>query len=117
MVFLPGGCRKSGSGSNIPQMLQQGTWFVHYFYYNGSDQTNLFTPFTFTFSSSGSVTAAASGNPETGTWQYSGNTLTLLFTSADKFQDLNDTWTITGNSGDLITMTGTGGNQLHFKKS
>lgn len=99
-------------------MLEQGSWFVHYFY-NGSDQTGAYAAYTFTFSSSGSVTASVSGSQENGTWQFvsSGSTLTLLWTVSDLLKALNNTWTVTGTSGDLLTMTSSGGKELHFKKS
>jgi len=115
---MTGSCKKSSNGNDIPQMLEQGTWFVHYFY-NGSDQTVAYAAYTFIFSSSGSVTASLSGAQEAGTWQFinNGNTLTLQWTISDILKDLNNTWTITGMSGDLITMTSSGGKELHFKKA
>lgn len=99
-------------------MLQQGSWFIHYFN-NGSDQTGAYAAYTFTFSSSGSVTSSFNGSQETGAWQFatSGNALTLQWTISDMLKALNNTWTVTGTSGDLITMTGSGGKELHFKKS
>ena len=99
-------------------MLEQGSWFIHYFNY-GSDQTGAYAAYTFTFSSSGSVTASNGSSQETGAWQFmsNGNTLSLQWAISDMLKALNNTWTVTGTSGDLITMTGSGGKELHFKKA
>jgi hypothetical protein len=118
LIASASSCKKSSSGKDVPQMLEQGSWFVHYFN-NGSDQTVAYAAYSFVFSSSGSVTASIGGIQETGTWQFmeNGNTLTLQWTTSGILKDLNNTWTVTGTIGDLITTTNSGGKELHFKKS
>ena len=118
VIFLLTGCKKSSSGTDISQMLIQGGYLVHYYDSNGADHTSSYTPYLFVFYSNDSVRASLSGVYEMGTWGYNknGNTLTLHWVTSSLLKDLNDTWTITGTSSDLITMTVSGGRELHFKK-
>ena len=110
------GCKKSSSGNDIGQLLEQSGWFVHY-YYDGSDKTGSYAAWTFTFTAPGLVTASSTGGTVSGNWQLSTNNkvLTLQFSGSSIINNIAGTWSITDNSGDLITMED-GARVLHFKK-
>ena len=116
-------CKKNNDAISAEQLLTQGNWFVHYFY-DGSDETNAFSQYVFTFTQDGNVSVTATGVLLHGSWQIIHNNgagvLTIQIITGTVISKLNDAWKITGNSGDLIEMENSGTAptyQLHFKKT
>ncbi len=101
----------------------QGTWRVTSYVDSGTDETNHFTGYNFTFAS-GSVLSATNGtNTYTGTWSVTNDSsdddspssdldFNILFASPANFADLSDDWDIvsyTANTISLIDVSGGNG--------
>lgn len=93
----------------------QGTWRVTSFVDSGTDETNHFNGYNFTFGNEGVLTATNGTNTVIGTWSVtndsstddsSGNDLdfNIGFTGPANFLDLTDDWDIVSYSNTTISL-------------
>lgn len=101
----------------------QGTWRVTSYVDSGTDETNHFAGYNFTFATGGVLTAANGTNTYTGTWSVTSDDsnddnpssdldFNILFASPVDFADLSDDWDIvsyTANTISLIDVSGGNG--------
>lgn len=112
--------------------VQSGTWQITKFIDSGTDETNHFTGFIFTFSSTGSLAASNGVNNYTGTWSITDSNssddspddldFNIFFNLTNDFEDLNDDWDILTRSStkiELIDISGGNGgtDYLTFEKN
>jgi hypothetical protein len=126
--IIAASCTKSNNSvtndTPIATVITQGSWFVHYYFDNGSDETSDYAAYSFTFNASGSVLATKSGVTITGSWtELSDDGLTKMqisFPVTDiKLNKLNDKWVISSKTNDLIQLKDDNPSKneaLHFKK-
>jgi hypothetical protein len=101
----------------------QGTWRVTSYIDSGTDETNHFTGYDFTFGSNNVLTANNGTNSYTGTWSVTSSDdsnddnpssdldFNILFSSPVNFADLTDDWDIvTYNSNTISLIDVSGGN-------
>lgn len=107
-------CKKDDNSSSsnnttvLNSTIQQGSWRVTSYMDSGTDETNHYTAYAFTFLSGGAVSAVKSGSTVSGTWS-SGNDdsqlkLILNFGTIDPFQELNDDWHVVQQTSTLIKL-------------
>lgn len=93
----------------------QGTWRVTSYIDSGTDETNHFTGYSFTFGNGGVLTATNGSNTVTGTWSVvNDNTnddspsndldFNIGFTAPANFADLTDDWDIVSYSDTTISL-------------
>jgi hypothetical protein len=93
----------------------QGTWRVTSYVDSGTDETNHFTGYNFTFSNGGVLTATNGSNTVTGTWSVLNDDsnddspsndldFNIGFTAPANFADLNDDWDIVTYSDTTISL-------------
>lgn len=101
----------------------QGTWRVTSYVDSGTDETNHFTGYNFTFASGNVLSATNGTNTYTGTWSVTNDSsdddnpssdldFNILFASPADFADLSDDWDIvsyTANTISLIDVSGGNG--------
>jgi len=100
----------SGLQSSIQDIVQMGTWRITSFIDSGTDETNDFSGYNFTFESSGTLNANNGTNNYNGTWSITGSNsngdglddleFNINFNLTNDFEDLNDDW-------DFISQTAT----------
>lgn len=94
----------------------QGTWRVTSYIDSGTDETNHFTGYNFTFGSNNVLTATNGTNSHTGTWSVTSSDdsnddnpssdldFNILFSSPADFADLTDDWDIVTYSSNTISL-------------
>lgn len=93
----------------------QGTWRVTSYIDSGTDETNHFTGYNFTFGNGGVLTATNGSNTVTGTWSVVNNNtnddspsndldFNIGFTAPANFADLTDDWDIVSYSDTTISL-------------
>jgi hypothetical protein len=93
----------------------QGTWRVTSYIDSGTDETNHFTGYNFTFGASNVLTAANGTNTYTGVWSVASNgsgddnpsndlDFNIAFVSPVDFADLTDDWQIVSYSATTISL-------------
>src|SRR5574343_446109 len=93
----------------------QGTWRVTSYVDSGTDETNHFTGYNFTFSNGGVLTATNGSNTVTGTWSVLNDDsnddspsndldFNIGFTAPANFADLTDDWDIVSYSETTISL-------------
>ena len=93
----------------------QGTWRVTSYFDSGTDETNHFTGYNFTFSNGGVLTATNGSNTVTGTWSVLNDDsnddspsndldFNIGFTAPANFADLTDDWDIVTYSDTTISL-------------
>lgn len=93
----------------------QGTWRVTSYVDSGTDETNHFTGYNFTFSNGGVLTATNGSNTVTGTWSVLNDDsnddspsndldFNIGFTAPANFADLTDDWDIVSYSDTTISL-------------
>jgi hypothetical protein len=98
----------------------QGTWRVTSYIDSGTDETNHFTGFAFTFSGSNVLTASNGTNTYTGTWSVTSDDsnddnpssdldFNIAFASPADFLELTDDWDVTTHSSTTISLTDVSG--------
>lgn len=79
-----------------------GSWRITNFVDSGKDHTNLFTGYTFTFSTNGLISAVKGSTTITGSWatenEDSDLKLYLAFLSPSSFEGLTEDWRITSKT-------------------
>jgi len=99
LVFALSACKKDSNSpttNTISNIVQQGNWRVTLYNDSGTDETNHFTGYAFTFNSNGTLVAIKSSSTVNGTWNSgnddSENKLYLDFGATTPFNKLNDDW-------------------------
>lgn len=93
----------------------QGTWRVTSYDDSGTDETNHFTGYNFTFGNGGVLTATNGSNTVTGTWSVINDDsnddspsndldFNIGFTAPANFADLTDDWDIVSYSDTTISL-------------
>ena len=104
--LLVGSCNKDNSNNNNNP--SSGTWRVTLFTDSGNDETSDFSGYTFTFASSGVLTAAKSGVDQPGTWSQTSSDFNIdLGVKSDSNKplgELTDNWDIISVSANEIKL-------------
>ena len=105
--------------------ITQGTWKIGYFNDSGSDETNKFNGYSFTFGSNGTISAINGSVTQTETWS-TGNDdsqlkLYLTFSDVSPFNEISDDWHVLEQTSSSIKLEdvsgGNGGTDyLNFSK-
>jgi hypothetical protein len=108
--------------AEVQSNLQSGTWRVTRFIDSGTDETNHFTGYLFTFNSSGVVNANNGTNNYVGSWSITDSNsaddsqedldFNINFNLIIDFEDLNDDWDFISQSStkiELIDISGGNG--------
>lgn len=118
--------------SQIQTNLQSGTWRITKFIDSGTDETNHFSGYNFTFNTSGVLNANNGTNSYNGTWSITDSNsnddslndldFNIFFNLTNSFEDLNDDWDILSHSStkiELIDISGGNGgtDYLTFEKN
>ncbi|WP_333876222.1 hypothetical protein [Flavobacterium sp.] len=93
----------------------QGTWRITSYVDSGTDETNHFTGYNFTFASGNVLTATNGTNTYTGTWSVTNDNsnddnpssdldFNIGFTSPANFADLTDDWDIVSYTSTTISL-------------
>ncbi len=95
-----------GGGSDLSDILADGTWFVGLYSDDGDDETNDYTGYTVDFNTDGTVVAQNGSNTNNGTWQAqnSDNNLVLNFGTAIPFEEFNDDWDVISVSDTMVEL-------------
>ena len=116
----------------IENIVQDGTWRITKFIDSGTDETNHFTGYNFTFNSSGVLNANNGTNNYNGTWSISDSNsnddsqddlhFNINFNLTNDFEDLNDDWDFVSQTStkiELIDISGGNGgtDYLTFEKN
>ncbi len=137
-LFLFSSCNKNDNNptnttkDRIQNTLQNGTWKITKFIDSGTDETNHFTGYNFTFNSSGVLTAINGSINHNGTWSITDSNsnddsqddldFNINFNLTNDFEDLNDDWDFVSESANKIELIdvsgGNGGTDyLTFEKN
>ena len=126
-----GGSNNNQNQQQLISVAQSGNWIITYFYDTDSDETNDFNGYSFTFASSGVLTATNGANTVTGTWSVTNSSsnddssddldFNISFASPADFSELTDDWDIITYSStkiELIDVSGGNGgtDYLTFEK-
>ena len=100
--------------TTVESNVQSGTWKITKFIDSGTDETNHFTGYNFTFNSSGVLIANNGTNNFEGTWSISDSNsnddsqddldFNINFNLSNDFEDLNDDWDIVSYSDTIINL-------------
>lgn len=122
-ILLATSCSKddnsSSTNTNVPNIINQGTWRITLYNDSGTDELYHFTGYTFTFSN-GNITGTKNGSSVSGTYSTgiddSKNKLYLNFGATVPFDELNDDWHIVEETNTKIRLQdvsgGNGGTDL-----
>ncbi len=118
--------------TTVQSNVQTGTWRITKFIDSGTDETNDFSGFNFTFDESGVLNANNGTNNYVGTWSITDSNsnddsqddldFNINFNLTNDFEDLNDDWDIVSQSStkiELIDVSGGNGgtDYLTFEKN
>jgi hypothetical protein len=129
-------CKKDDNSTlstitEVSSAVSSGTWRITYFMDSGTNKTNLFTGYAFTFNSNGSISAVNGLTIINGTWSVTNSSdddntndidFNILFTTPASFEDLSDDWDIleaTNAKIKLVDVSGGNGgtDYLTFEKN
>ena len=135
-LLLVMACSKDDDNTNtligIQSNVENGTWRISKFVDSGTDETNDFTGYNFTFKSSGVLNADNGINNYEGTWSIRDSNsiddnqddfeFNIHFNLSNDFEDLNDDWDFISQSSikiELIDISGGNGgtDYLSFEKN
>lgn len=137
-IFAFSSCTRDGIRSNnstqnqVQTNTQSGTWRITKFIDSGTDETNHFAGYRFTFLSSGVLNANNGTNDYNGTWSITDSNsnddsigdldFNINFNLTNDFSDLNDDWDFISQSStkvELIDVSGGNGgiDYLTFEKN
>ncbi len=98
-------CSKKDDVIPVPQNTTiAGTWRVSLYFDNGSDETNKFFGYNFTFNSNGQISATNGSNTVTGIWMQGSSKFNIDFGTTAIFSDLNDNWLLEEKTATSIKM-------------
>lgn len=118
--------------SQVQTNVQSGTWRITKFVDSGTDETNDFAGYNFTFNSSGVLNASNGTNNYDGSWSITDSNsnddsqndldFNIHFNLTNDFEDLNDDWDLISQSAtkiELIDVSGGNGgtDYLTFEKN
>ena len=112
----------STSSSSISSIITTGSWRVSYYHESNDDHTTDFSGYTFTFSSSGTMTANYSSGTTNGTWEIDDSNVNEFHMSIGTTAPLNKLdhgWLIISQSSTEIKMKDddtSHSEELHFTK-
>lgn len=130
-------CNKDGDNpmnitrTTVQSNVQNGTWIITKFIDSGTDETNHYSGYNFTFNYSGVLNANNGTNNYDGTWSITDNKsnddsqddldFNINFNLPNDFEDLNDDWNFISQSSakiELIDISGGNGgtDYLTFEK-
>ncbi len=102
------------TGANdVSDTVQEGTWKIVYFYDSGTDKTQNFAGYNFTFGNNTVLTASKETNSYTGVWSVSKSTndsdlhstiFKIAFGSPDIFINLTGDWKVVENTGTSLKL-------------
>lgn len=101
----------SGTDSTTSQVVSSGSWRVTLFTDSGNDETADFAGYSFTFSSSGVLTAVKNSSTKSGTWNVNSSSnkfnidLGTKIVSNEPLGELTDDWKIISTSETVIRLT------------
>lgn len=122
----------SSTQNEIQSNVESGTWRITSFIDSGTDETNHFTGYNFTFNNSGVLNANNGTNNYDGTWSITDSNsnddsqddldFNINFNLTNDFEDLNDDWDFisqTSSKIELIDISGGNGgtDYLTFEKN
>lgn len=132
-------CSSDGNNSNnsliqeeIQSNVESGTWRITSFIDSGTDETNHFTGYNFTFNNSGVLNANNATNNYDGTWSITDSNsnddsqddldFNINFNLTNDFEELNDDWDFISHTStkiELIDISGGNGgiDYLTFEKN
>lgn len=129
VITTASSCKKddnssSSSNSNTAfiSAITSGSWRITYFHESGDDHTSNFNGYTFTFSSSGTMTATDSSGTVSGTWRMddsNSNEFHMSIGNTSPLTDLDKGWLIISQSSTEIVLKdddSTHNEELHFSK-
>ncbi len=137
-MLLLASCSKSDDNPSkntqqtVQNSVQNGTWRISKFIESGTEQTNHFAGYNFTFNSSGILNANNGTNNYNGIWSITDNNsnddsqddldFNILFDLSNDFEELNDDWDFVSQSStkiELIDVSGGNGgtDYLTFEKN
>lgn len=101
--------------NEIVNTMKEDTWRVTTFVDSGTDETNHFTGYTFTFANNGTLTAVKGETTVTGLWSVTDSTssdddpgndidFNIGFTTPADFIDLTDDWDISERNANRISL-------------
>jgi hypothetical protein len=118
--------------TKIENSISSGTWSITYFFDSGTNETNNFSGYSFTFNTNGTLTSTNGTNTYNGNWNISDSNsdidsvddlhFNITFNVSNHFEDLNDDWNISSQSStklELFDVSGGGGgtDYLTFEKN
>ena len=112
LIFTATSCSKDddngGNSAAVATSLKSGTWHISSYSDNGVNETDNFSSFTFTFGTSGTVTATNSLLTATGSWSTgfddSKDKLDLDFPAPPLFEELSEDWEIVSQTSTQISL-------------
>jgi len=131
-IGTPSGNCTSSTQTTVQDNVSSGTWRITNFIDSGTDETNHFTNYNFTFNSSGVLNANNGTNNYDGTWSITDSNsnddsqddldFNINFNLTNDFEDLNDDWDFISQSAtkiELIDISGGNGgtDYLTFEKN
>jgi hypothetical protein len=106
-------------GSTTKETITKTSWSVDYFF-DGQDVTAQFSNYKIHFAGNGTVTADNGTTSVSGTWNMvkdlNRNDVLNIAISETHLQGLNDQWTVTQTTGDILAMKGASG-EIRLKKN
>jgi hypothetical protein len=112
MLFMSA-CSKNNSSPDIPGAVAPvlpGNWMIHY-YFNVTEQSSKYLPYTFTFNSNGTFAATKTGASFNGTWKDEVDSgkrkLTLNFDASvteSALLELEEDWIVVSSGASLINL-------------
>ena len=106
-------------GSTTKETITKTSWSVDYFF-DGQDVTAQFSSYKIHFAGNGTVTADNGTTSVSGTWNMvkdlNRNDVLNIAISETHLQGLNDQWTVTQTSDDILTMKGAS-SEIRLKKN
>lgn len=121
----------STSKAQIEKTVQGGTWIITDYNDDGTDKTQHFSSYRFTFQDDGSLLATESTNSYFGSWNLTDSKsnddsqddlhFNILFTESNVLLELNDDWDVLSHNASMIVLNdvsgGNGGiDRLVFEK-
>lgn len=110
----------SSGSTSITSIMTSGAWRVSYYHVGGDDHSTDFSGYTFTFGSSGSMTAVNSAGTTTGSWSRddSKNEIHFSIGSSAPLDEISGGWTpISISSTQMIYKDdGNSNEELRFMK-
>lgn len=136
MVIMISSCKKDDKEETsiqeeLQSNIQSGSWQITKFIDSGTDETDHFAGYTFTFNASGTLIASNGNNTYEGSWSITDSNsdddsqddldLNIYFNLTNDFEDLNDDWDFISQSAvkvELIDISGGNGgtDYLTFEK-